>query len=239
MDVRVISIGCLAAHPLWGERAAVRTGHATTTLIRVGPANILVDPGLPGPALAARLAERSGLAPEQVTHVFLTRFHPDTTRGLPLFEDAPWLISREEREGIGVPLAETLRRTARDGGDPEVRAALEHQVNLLQRCREAPQRLADGVDVFPLPGVSPGLTGLIIADEERTVVVCGDAVATVEHLERGMVMNNCANVEAARASFAEAAEVGDVLVLGRDNAVLNDGGPPSGGGGHGASGANP
>ena len=30
---RIISIGTLAAHPLWEERNDVRTGHATTTLI--------------------------------------------------------------------------------------------------------------------------------------------------------------------------------------------------------------
>ncbi|MBL8990400.1 MAG: MBL fold metallo-hydrolase [Phycisphaerae bacterium] len=227
MDVRVISIGCLSANPLWGEKAAVRTGHATTTLVRVGPTVIVVDPGLPAPALAARLNERAGLSPEQVTHVFLTRFHPDTVRGLDLFPDAAWLISHEEREGIGVPLAETLRRTARadaESGEPDVqtRAALERQINLLQRCSAAPQRLADGVDLFPLPGVSPGLTGLLLAEEDRTTLVCGDSVATAEHLARAMVLPNCASVEAARTSFAEAVEVADLLVLGRDNIVFND-----------------
>lgn len=220
MDCRVISIGCLAGHPLWGERAAVRTGHSTTTLVRVGPVNILVDPGLPGPALAARLAERTGLTPERITHVFLTRFHPDTIRGLDLFESATWHISREEREGIGVPLAETLRRTANDD-DPELRRSLERQINLLQRCKEAPQRLADGVDLFPLPGVSPGLCGLLLAEEDSTTLICGDAVPTIEHVERQMVLPNCASVEAARTSFSEALEVADLLILGRDNALVN------------------
>lgn len=227
MDVRVISIGCLAANPLWGERAAVRTGHATTTLVRVGPTVIVVDPGLPGPALAARLNERAGLSPEQVTHVFLTRFHPDTIRGLDLFAEAAWLISHEEREGIGIPLAETLRRTAQADAasgqaDAETRRALERQINLLQRCAPAPQRLADGVDLFPLPGVSPGLTGLLLAEDDRTTLICGDAVATAEHLERSMVLPNCASVEAARSSFAEAVEIADLLVPGRDNIVFND-----------------
>ena len=40
MDIRVISIGTLSANPLWGEREAVRTGHATTTLIQAGQRTI-------------------------------------------------------------------------------------------------------------------------------------------------------------------------------------------------------
>ena len=82
MDFRIISIGCLAAHPLWNERGAVRTGHATTTLITSGKRRILVDPGLPPQALSARLSERAGISPQDVTDVFLTSFAPDVRRGL-------------------------------------------------------------------------------------------------------------------------------------------------------------
>ena len=79
MDIRVISIGTLAANPLWNEKpgAAVRSGHATTTLVRSGKRTILIDPGLPAAALAARLAERTGIHAGEVTHVFLTAFKPD------------------------------------------------------------------------------------------------------------------------------------------------------------------
>ncbi len=60
MDLRIISLGTLAANPLWDEPAPVRTGHATTTLISVGDRKILVDPGLPEVAHAAKLYERAG-----------------------------------------------------------------------------------------------------------------------------------------------------------------------------------
>jgi hypothetical protein len=69
MDVRVISIGTLSVHPLWGERTPVRTGHATTTLVRTGGKVILVDPSLPAQVLEARLAERANVKPEQITDV--------------------------------------------------------------------------------------------------------------------------------------------------------------------------
>jgi glyoxylase-like metal-dependent hydrolase (beta-lactamase superfamily II) len=97
---RVISIGTLAHNPLWGERGDVRPAHATTVLIDAGDAKILVDPSLPEQILVPRLAERSGLKPEAITHVFLTNFHPMRRRGLAAFDDAQWYVGELEREMI-------------------------------------------------------------------------------------------------------------------------------------------
>jgi glyoxylase-like metal-dependent hydrolase (beta-lactamase superfamily II) len=221
-DVRVISIGCLAAHPLWNEREPVRQGHATTTLVRAGSTTIIVDPALPEAALASRLSERAGLRPSNVTHVFLTSFKPDARRGLGAFEHATWWVSKQEREGVGVPLVTALRHAV-EQGNAELRAAIERDVALLHRCEEAPDTLAPGIDLFPLPGVTPGLCGLLVEFEESTTLICGDAVATVEHLAAGKILPNAADVAAAKASFAEALEIGDLLVLGRDNAVPSPG----------------
>jgi glyoxylase-like metal-dependent hydrolase (beta-lactamase superfamily II) len=220
MDVRVISIGALAAHSLWGEREPVRAGHATSTLIRSGERAILVDPGLPGPAIVSRLLERAGIGPEAITDVFLTRMHIETRRGIEAFERADWWLSEPEREHVGTRMALSLKNAA-DGDDEELIAQLEREVAIIQRCKAAPDRLAPGVDLFPLHGVTPGLTGLLIVEPTRTVLVCGDAVATVEHLEAGQVLSGAADTDQARESFAEAVEIADVLVLGRDNAVSN------------------
>lgn len=228
MDIRVISIGAMPAHELWNEREPVRTGHATTTLIRTDNATILVDPGLPAQALEARLGERAGIAPAAVTHVFLTSFHPDTRRALPLFDAAEWLISATEREAVGAPLAADLKRLAQSGllDDPEeddraLLAAIQHEIAILQRCRPAPDRIANGVDLFPLPGVTPGMTGLLIPGSRGDLLITGDAVATSEHIDRGRVQQRCADPEAARASFLEAIEIADILVPGRDNLLVN------------------
>jgi glyoxylase-like metal-dependent hydrolase (beta-lactamase superfamily II) len=220
LDIRVISIGALSAHPLWGERAAVRTGHSTTTLIRSGEVTILIDPGLPEQALVARLAERANLTPDQVTHVFLTSFHPDTHRGIGAFPHAVWWVSREEREGVGIPLVQQLKR-ASDTGEKEMADLLKREISLLHRCTECPETLAEGVDVFPLPGLTPGLTGVICEEPDLTTLICGDAIPTIEHLRRKMVLPTGANVDKARESFAEAIQIADVLILGRDNAVTN------------------
>ncbi|MGH7131914.1 MAG: MBL fold metallo-hydrolase [Phycisphaerales bacterium] len=222
-DTRVISIGALAANPLWNERTPVRTGHATTTLIRSDRAVIIVDPGLPEQALEARLAERAGIRAEDVTHVFLTSFQTDTHRGIQAFETATWLISRAEREGAGIPLINHLRRAA-EADDAELKDHLQREVAILQRCKEAPDKLARAVDIFPLHGVTPGLTGLLVTEDDQTTLIAGDAVATIEHLNKGMVLTDATDVKAARESLAEALEVADLIICGRDNVTLNPGG---------------
>lgn len=224
MQDRIVSIGALGRHPLWASDAsrARRASHATTTLITDGDATILVDPGLPGPILEARLLERSGLTPADVTHVFLTSFKADTCRGLGLFEGAQWLVSEAEREAVGTPLALTLRRALEEEGPGSaVVRELEAQVMMLSRCEVAPDRLTPRVSLFPLPGVTPGLAGLLLAYPSRTTLIAGDAVATVEHLEQGKILDDVYNLNQAKESFADAIEVADMIVPGRDNTVIN------------------
>jgi len=221
MDVRVISIGTLASHPLWGEKTQVRTGHSTTTLVRTDSKAILVDPGLPEQALVARLAERANLPSRGVTDVFLTSFLPDTRRAITAFREARWWIHEAERETVGVTIAQRLRELAEEDPEDPVRRALEQDVAVLAQCKNAPDSLGRNVDLFPLPGVTPGLCGLLVAEPRRTTVICGDAIATVEHLEQGKVMTGAVDVARAKQSFADAIEIADVLVLGRDNMVVN------------------
>ena len=224
MDLRVISIGALPAHPLWGERTAVRTGHATSTLIRIGDKRILVDPGLPDQVITARLAERSGLKPGDVTHVFLTSFNPELRRGITAFPGATWWIGQEEREQIGAAMVAKLHEAIEEE-DEQLKTALEYEVSVLRKCEPAPDHIADEkgerVDLFPLPGLTPGLCGLIVAGGRHTTLVCGDAVPTIEHLEQGKVMTPAADLDKARESFGEAIEIADLLVLGRDNLAVN------------------
>ena len=224
MEVRVISIGTLAAHPLREERGTVRTGHATTTLINAGKKKILVDPGLPEAAVVARLEERTGLRPQDITHVFLTSFNPEMRRGILAFEKATWWVSQTEREQIGVAMVAKLHEASEEG-DEALKKALEFDVAVLKRCQAAPDHIADDrgdrVDLFPLPGVTPGLTGLLVVQQRFSALICGDAIPTVEHLEQGKVLPVVADVDLARESFAEAIEIADLLVLGRDNIVVN------------------
>lgn len=227
MLLRIISIGTLSANPLWGEKpgAMVRTGHATTTLIQVGKKNILVDPGLPPQMVVQRLSERANLRAVDITHVFLTSFRPDIWRGLSAFETATWWISEKEREGMGVPLVRRMQQAGEDG-DQQLKEALQNDIATLKRCVVAPDRLADGVDIFPLPGVTPGMCGVLVGGPVEglgagTTLICGDAIPTLEHLQRGSVPHGAADVDTAMESFKEAVEIADFIVPGRDNWVVN------------------
>ncbi|MCA9277995.1 MAG: MBL fold metallo-hydrolase [Phycisphaeraceae bacterium] len=234
MDVRVISIGALASHPLRKEPAGDRTGHATITLVRTKGRAILVDPGLPAPAVAALLPERAGIEADQITHVFLTRFSPDTARGIRLFDHATWWIHNDEREQIGLHLATKLRElidasgpgSADEDDESGIMHALQQDIAVLQRFEPAPDRLIEDqdsrADLFPLPGVSPGLAGLLIPQSRRTLLITGDAIATTEHLAKGAVISPCHDLEQAKESFAEAVEIADVIIPGRDNVLFND-----------------
>lgn len=231
VEFRVISIGALAAHPLRNEGSPVRLGHGTTTLLDDGAKfRLLVDPALPGEILKARLKERAGLEVSDLTHVFLTSFRPDLRQGLGLFENAVWWISEREREAVGVALVEDFKRltaagaSGGGGGDDindETVELLKREIAILQKTAAAPDRMCSAVDLFPLPGRTPGLCGLIVSNVNATVLICGDAIATAEHLESGKVLPDCFDIEQAQESFREAVEIADVLVLGRDNVVMN------------------
>ena len=220
IDYRIISIGTLASHPLWNDPAEARTGHSTTTLICAGEARVLVDPGLPAQALVARLSERTNVKPHEITHVFLTALTQDHYRALPVFDHAPWLVFEAEREAALHGLNDQLER-AKEAGDADLASTVRQYIELVERCRPAEDRLVEGVDLFPLPGVTPGTCGLLLPLPRRTVLVCGDAVATVEHLQEGKVLPHSADIEQAQESFKEAVEIADVLILGRDNIVMN------------------
>ena len=220
IDVRPISIGALAAHPLRGERGECRPGHLTTSLITSGDQRILVDPSLPPRVLSERLDERAGIKPAQVTHVFLSSFRPIGRRGLLLFDEAEWFIAEREREAIGLGLIQEFER-AQEAQDENLSETLRQEIALLQKCQAAPDCLAEHVDLFPLPGVTPGFSGLLIADSKWTTLIASDAVPTIEHLEAGQVLANIHDVEAAQESMREVVEIADLVIPGRDCLLPN------------------
>jgi glyoxylase-like metal-dependent hydrolase (beta-lactamase superfamily II) len=139
-------------------------------------------------------------------------------RGILAFERAEWLVAEREREAIGVQLIEKIRE-AHEARDEDLVKTIAQEVAIVERCRAAPDKLAPGVDLFPMHGVTPGLTGLLLPGRGMTTLIAGDAVATVEHLGAGQVLTPCFDLEAARESFAEAIEIADWIVCGRDNLV--------------------
>lgn len=217
MDYRIISIGALSVHELWDKQTQARTPHATTTLVRSEDRVILVDPGLPPQVIAARLTERCGLLPDDVTDVFLTCFRPSHRWGILAFPKARWLVAEAEREQIGVVLIEKLEQEE----DEEIRELIEQDIAVMKKCEAAPDQVAPHVDLFPLPGYTPGGAGLLLSHPNSTTLIAGDTVATAEHLEQGRVLRGAYDVNQAQESFMEVLEIADVIVPGHDNLLLN------------------
>jgi glyoxylase-like metal-dependent hydrolase (beta-lactamase superfamily II) len=220
VDFRVISIGTLAAHPLWDERGEVRTGHATTTLVSTDSIQILVDPSLPAPALLARMSERTRIRPGQITHVFLTSADALHRRAIGAFPQARWMAHEPDLAAARSAARQNLERAA-GGGDPEILRAAKDELEIVEHCEAAPDSIARGVDLFPLPGVSPGCCGVLLPLPLMTVCICGDAVPTFEHLLQGKVLPGCHDRKQAQESLAEVLQIADLLVLGRDNLTVN------------------
>ena len=214
--IDVVSIGTLSRNRLWNETKPTRTPHATTTLVRAGGQIILVDPGLPSPVQAARLHERTGLRPDQIDAIFLTTFRPAHRDGLAAFAGARVLIHDAEREAV-VEHLEGLRE--RD--DPEIAATVNRELELLASFESAEDKLAEGVDLFPLPGFTPGTCGLLVSEPTTTTLICGDAVPTRDHLLAGQVLPDPFNVGQAQESLREAYEIADQIVPGHDNIFAN------------------
>lgn len=214
--VRVISIGAIASHPLWNEPPAVRTGHATTTLVQADDLRMVIDPGLPSAVLAAKLSERSPLQPRDVTHVFLTSATPDHMRGLAAFPHARWLAFETEIAAAHAAAHEALL-LAQDHPEDGGVGPLTQRLELLQRLAAADDTIAGGVDLFPAAGVTPGCCGILVAEPRRTIVIAGDAVATSEHIADAKVLPTCWDRAQAQESFAECVQIADAIVPGRDN----------------------
>lgn len=214
----IISIGTLSRNRLWNETKPVRTPHATCTLIRSGRQNILVDPGLPGPAMSARLFERTSLSPDQIDVIFLTNFRPAHRAGLEIFSRAKILIHEVEQQAT----RQHLERLYKEAPEEDIdRGYIGKELKLLNSLTAAEDRVADQLDLFPLPGYTPGTCGLLIKMPMASVMLAGDAVPTQDHFLAGQVLPDSYDIQAAQESLREVYEIADLIIPGHDNLFLN------------------
>jgi glyoxylase-like metal-dependent hydrolase (beta-lactamase superfamily II) len=219
IEYRVISIGALASNLLWNESRPVRTQHATTTLISDGERQILVDPSLPAEAMVARLGERTGQGPQSITDVFCTTLNPAARRAIEAFPDARWLCHETELEWYAGELE--ARNESAERLDAEAAEMVRREIELIGRFTPAPEKLSEGVGIYPLPGVTRGCCGLLLTPPTASILITGPAVPTREHLERGMIWEQAADREAALASMQDVLDIADVIVPGFDNVAFS------------------
>ncbi|HDZ21793.1 hypothetical protein LCGC14_0368760 [marine sediment metagenome] len=217
VEYRIISIGALSHHRLWGEGGSVRTAHATTTLVSDGDRRILVDPSLPAVALAARFNERTGKTLADVTDVFCTTLRPVHRRSIDALPHAAWWASEAELDAYTRRLEEIAQTADRLGDDSESVAA---ELALVRRFRPAPETFAPQIHFYPLTGPSPGSAGLLLTPATQTVLIAGDAALTREHVQAGQIWQGCADTAAAMEAFTDMLEVADVIVCGHDNLMM-------------------
>lgn len=219
IEYSVISIGTLSRNRLWDESAAVRTAHATTTLVTDGDNDkkILVDPSLPGEILEARFNERTGGTLADITDVFCTTLRPVHRRALDLLSAAKWWCSETELETYAQYLQGLLESAERL--DNEQSTAIETDIEIVRKFKPAPERITPQIHLFPLVGASVGSAGLLLTEPTSTVLVAGDAVVTAEHFALGRVWQGCTDTEGALESLRDVIEIADVIIPGHDNII--------------------
>ncbi len=95
------------------------------------------------------------------------------------------------------------------------------ELKLLESLTTPEDQLADGVDLFPLFGYTPGTCGLLVAHPTTTILIAGDAIPTLDHFLAGQVLPDTWDIKVAHESLSEAYEIADLIIPGHDNIFLN------------------
>ena len=214
VQYRIISIGAMSRNHLWGEQGAVRAAHATMTLVVEGDRHILVDPSLPDQVLAARFSERTGARLDTVTDIFCTTLRPVHRFGIEAFPHADWWTSEAELQAFLPALEEAQASADRLDANAD---DIEDELRLIRRFKHAPDKFAEHIHLYPLPGASPGSAGLLLTPPTHSILIAGDAAVTRDHLEAGQVWQGCVDIEQAMESFSDILEVADMVICGHDN----------------------
>lgn len=162
---KTLTIGHLTRNKYWGEcdYAQYHDCVATTTLIQAGGVNILVDPTFPVDQMEALLKKHSGLTREDINIIYATHFHMDHRFDADCYPNAKCYMS-----------AASLQDAEKAGNLPEP----DDPLHLFQ---PAPNPLVPGIRLYPLPGHTYGLTGLVFEAAEGTVLVGGDTIMGEEY----------------------------------------------------------
>lgn len=219
VEYSVISIGTLSHNRLWGESAAVRTAHATTTMVVDGAKRILVDPSLPTPALAARFFERTGKQLTDVTDVFCTTLRPTHRRSITAMAKANWWVNELELESYREQLKQMLGSAERLASDDI--QTVHAELDLLERFKPAPDKFTPQVHLYPLSGPSEGAAGLLLTPATSTIIIAGDAAVTADHVLAGQVWEGCFDQQKAMDSLQDLLEMADVIIPGHDNVMIS------------------
>lgn len=193
--------------PITSSRGAL--GWSTVALIQNGQHNMLVDTGSYGDRaqLLASL-ETAALSPEKVDALFLTHFHYDHMLNFDLFPNAVIHLSVEEINYVN-------SGGYQDSNDPFVPATLYQLLSDRVTPFSGEVELLPGVRTVPLPGHTPGMTGLLL--EKDGVLLAGDGIKNGYEFTRGQPPPVFGNSEEALRSYKRGSDVAQIIIPGHDN----------------------
>ena len=138
----------------------------------------------PPPPIPVQLA-KLGVQPEDVTHVVITHAHWDHYAGVTAPADGAYAPTfPRARYALG----------AADWRDAEFQTALQDPTSLEARSLgvirergmlhlvEGPEHMAEGIDILPAPGETPGHQIVRVQSEGETLFIVGDVI---HHVHRG------------------------------------------------------
>ena len=206
-DYDLLVIGHLSFNRYFGETADNRPrGQPYTccaTLIQGRqadgtPYRLVVDPTqrLKAEDFYFDLNRRTGLHPQDITHVFITHNHGDHVVGANYFPNARWLSAAVTIEALK--------------DSPDIDAA---------RIQPVAGEFLPGVAMVPLFGHTLHLHGVAFRFQGRKIIVAADAIMTKQHFA-----NETAEFEAdtalASQTIRNIKESFDIAIPGHDNLIL-------------------
>ena len=156
-----------------------------------------------------------------MTDVFCTTLRPVHRRSIEAFSRARWWTSESELETYGRHLEGLLETVSRLSTDQA--GAVQADMAMLKRFRPAPDKFLRQVQLYPLPGASPGSAGLLLTPPTTTIVIAGDAAVTADHVRAGQIWHGCGDHQTAMESLRDVLEIADVIVPGHDNVMFTPG----------------
>ncbi len=197
--------------PVSSNRGAL--GWSSVTLIESENHRILVDTGSYGDrALLLEKLGQKGFGPEDITMLFLTHFHFDHVLNLDLFPKAALYLSEAERDYID-------QKDFLSVHDPFVPEPF-YRFNVDRITSFSGEKcLVPGIRTIPLPGHTPGMTGLLL--EQEKVLIAGDGIKNGYEFARDLPPPVFGSKRDALASYRKARDIADIIVPGHDRPFRN------------------
>jgi N-acyl homoserine lactone hydrolase len=138
------------------------------------------EPRSPEQEIVGALA-KIGVKPEEIDIVILTHLHWDHVGEVDRFPKAEFIVSQEElRFALDPPPCLYVAYEALQlGMQPKFLSIMER----LRTVEMKEKEIVEGVRMIPLPGHSPGSTGVVVETEDGPYVIAGDAVPQYGNLK--------------------------------------------------------